>query len=103
MSMPNIPDIRPDIELTREQVAHLLLASIAMEELGLAHLLNAEGEKLQKVIHEPHVSHEQLLCLNDSVERMLRTIIRKELLLQMKLEVVLRMIPDEGGSGCCEE
>ncbi len=103
VSMPNIPDIRPDIELTREQVAHLLLASIAMEELGLAHILNAEGEKLQKAVGDPQLSMEERLGVNEAVERMLRTLIRKELLLQMKLDAVLKMLPCEGASACCEE
>ncbi|MFQ6341187.1 collagen-like protein, partial [Bacillus sp. AF62] len=47
MSQPNLPDITPDISLTREEAINLLLSSIAMQELGLAHIINAEGEKLQ--------------------------------------------------------
>jgi hypothetical protein len=47
MSMPNIPDITPDIDLKREDVINLLLTSIALEEIGISHILNAEGEKLQ--------------------------------------------------------
>ncbi|MDV2886694.1 hypothetical protein RYX45_15990 [Alkalihalophilus pseudofirmus] len=47
MSMSNIPPINPIEGLDREQVALLLLASIAFEELSLAHIMNAEGEKLQ--------------------------------------------------------
>ncbi|MEM5611349.1 hypothetical protein AAHB63_16715 [Bacillus thuringiensis] len=47
MSLPNLPDITPDISLTRQEVINLLLSSIAMEEIGLSHILNAEGEKLQ--------------------------------------------------------
>ncbi|WP_234969477.1 MULTISPECIES: hypothetical protein [Alicyclobacillus] len=101
--MPNIPDIRPDIELTREQVMHLLLASIAMEEMGLAHILNAEGEKLQRAMAQPGLSLADLMGLNDAIERMLRTIIRKELLLQMKLDAVLRMLPGPGECECSEE
>src|SRR5690625_7369040 len=47
VSQPNIPDIDPNISLTREDAINLLLTSIAMEELGLAHIINAEGEKIQ--------------------------------------------------------
>jgi hypothetical protein len=92
LSLPNIPDITPEIKLKREDVINLLLASIAMEEIGLSHILNAEGEKLQKAICEAECVDE-LLAANKSVERMLRSIIKKEMLLQFKLENVLE-IPD---------
>ncbi|UTW69086.1 hypothetical protein KHA80_18360 [Anaerobacillus sp. HL2] len=49
MSLPNIPNIKPDIDLDRDDVINLLIASIALEEIGLSHILNAEGEKLQRV------------------------------------------------------
>lgn len=50
MSTPNIPDICPDICLCFEDVIKLLLSSIALEELGLAHIINAEGEKIQSFL-----------------------------------------------------
>lgn len=45
MSQPTINDINPQVTLTRSDAITLLLASIAMEDLGLAHILNTEGEK----------------------------------------------------------
>ena len=50
LSNPNIPTISPTISLTRDDVINLLLSSIAMEELALAHIINAEGEKIQFVL-----------------------------------------------------
>lgn len=90
MSMPNIPDITPKIDLKREDVINLLLTSIALEEIGLSHLINAEGEKLQKSI-ELAKCFGDLLNANKSVEKMLRTIIKKEMLLQFKLEEILEI------------
>ncbi len=101
MGMANIPDVQPEINLDREEVINLLLVSIAFEELGLAHMINAEAEKIQFVLgtledQTPPVTPptlDQLLQINRSVEQTLRGIIKKEMLLQFKLEDVLA-IPD---------
>jgi hypothetical protein len=50
MRFPNIPNITPNISVNREQVINLLLESIGMEELALAHIMNAEGEKIQRAV-----------------------------------------------------
>lgn len=50
MSMPTIPDIKPKIEISFEETIKLLLVSVALEELSLAHIMNAEAEKIQEVI-----------------------------------------------------
>ncbi len=50
MSFPTIPDITPTININRSDVINLLLASIAFEELGLAHIINAEAEKIQYIL-----------------------------------------------------
>ena len=44
MSQPTFPQIDPP--LSREGSLNQIIASIAMEELSLSHILNAEGEKL---------------------------------------------------------
>jgi len=104
MSYPNIPDVNPDINLSRDQVINLLLASIAFEELGLAHIINAEAEKIQFVLgtlegqtpQEPPTL-DDLFEINRSVEQTLRTVIKTQMLLQFKLEDVLN-IPSETSS-----
>ncbi|TCP60184.1 hypothetical protein [Baia soyae] len=54
MSQDNIPNITPNITITRDDSINLLLASIALEELSLSHILYAEGEKLQYVLGTLH-------------------------------------------------
>ncbi|WP_179139782.1 hypothetical protein [Bacillus sp. CDB3] len=39
MSQANIPNITPTISVNRDDTLNLLLASIALEELGLSHIL----------------------------------------------------------------
>ncbi len=93
MSMPNVHDIKPEIKLDRKDVINLLLASIGLEELSLAHLENAEAEKLQTILHNRPDFHE-LLIGNRSVERLLRTTIKKEMLLEFKLEDIIDFLID---------
>ena len=97
MSFPNIPDVSPAINIDTGQVINLLLASIAFEELGLSHIINAEAEKIQYVLgtiegQTPLVippTIEDLLEINSSVEQTLKNVIKTEMLLQFKLEDVL--------------
>lgn len=95
MSMPNIPDIKPQIDLSRDDVVTLLLASVALEEISLGHVLNAEAEKLQALIAEWKASGaacvDELLAVNDSVERTVSSLNRMQLMLGAKLENILRL------------
>lgn len=101
MSFPNLPEnIGSTIDLNPEDVVLLILISIAFEELALAHIMNAEAEKLQAALGTLHANSDplaktldDLLNTNRSVERMLRTVIKKEMLLQFKLEDVIDFLP----------
>jgi hypothetical protein len=98
MSFPNIPSVTSNISLTLTQATNLLLASIAFEELGLAHVLNAEGEKIQSVLGTlpgltatmPSIS--VLEAIDTSLSGVLQTVIKKEMLLGFKLEDILGLI-----------
>lgn len=94
MSMPNIPDIIPEITITLEGAINLILASIALEELGLGHIINAEGEKLQAGI-ELATTIDELIELNDNVEKTLKAVIKNQMLLQFKLEDTIGLIGQE--------
>jgi hypothetical protein len=95
MSQPTIPNITPTISITIGQSVSLLLASIALEELALAHILNAEAEKLQFVVGTlstspsttPTIS--DILTINEDVRKTIQDVIKKEMLLQFKLENIL--------------
>ena len=93
MSMPNIPDMNSKIDITTTQAGNVVLASIGFEELGLAHIINAEGEKIQSYLGtlegqevKKEVSIDELEKLDKIVNDSLKAITKKELLLLMKLE-----------------
>lgn len=100
MSMPNIPNIEPKITLQRDDAINLLLTSIALEEIGLSHIINAEAEKIQSVLgtlegQKPNnPSTEDLIKIDNLVSKQLRNVIKKEMLLQFKLEDVLEISPE---------
>lgn len=91
MSTPNIPNISPTITLSSDDVQNLLFSSIAMEELGLAHIINAEGEKIQFAlgtlpgISGPTVTINDILAVNASARGMMDVISRQEMILDSKL------------------
>ncbi|MBH0228844.1 hypothetical protein [Halobacillus yeomjeoni] len=101
MSFPNIPNVTPSINIDRDDVVNLLLASIAFEELGLAHIINAEAEKIQAVLGTlpeselpPVSSIGELLEINNSVNKTLKTALKTQMLLQFKMEDILEADTD---------
>lgn len=103
MSLPNIPNIDPDITIDSCHSINLLLSSIAMEEIALSHILNAEGEKLQKFIKMNPTKTEQYFIINKQVNNLLRSVIKSQLLLQLKLEEVSTLINSEFFTTCQEK
>ena len=62
-----MPVITPSTT-TREQAITDIIESVALEETALSHILNAEGEKIQKMVAMPDITPEMLLATNKSVE-----------------------------------
>lgn len=97
MTLSDLTDLAPLMKLERSEVIHLLLTSIAMEEMSLSQLMNAEGEKIQRFLEREDVSLEEFLRVNQSVERMLRSIVSKQILLQFRLDHVLELESNSAG------
>lgn len=91
MSMPSFPPNGAD--MTREEALTMIIASIAMEELALSHILNAESEKLQYIIGKPNASSQEVLAVNKSVTSLVETINQNQMLLKSKLAQVLEFCP----------
>ncbi|WP_068775901.1 hypothetical protein [Paenibacillus sp. FJAT-26967] len=97
MSLPVVPNITPDITLTAEDAYNMLLISIAMEEIGLSHIINAEAEKIQFVLGTLHACSEpgtmkEIMLINKEVRATLDTVLLEEMLLYRKLNTIVNMM-----------
>ncbi|QQD83353.1 hypothetical protein JD965_07180 [Bacillus siamensis] len=96
MSLPNIPNITPDITVSKCETLNFLLSSVAMEEIGLSHILQAEADRIQTFLGasgDPSLG--ELSAINRSTERLLRTVMKSQLLLQTKLEDIIYLQDSE--------
>ncbi|QUF66762.1 BclA C-terminal domain-containing protein [Bacillus atrophaeus] len=105
MSQPNLPNITPVVTLSRDDTINLLLSSIAMEELGMAHILNAEGKKIQYALGTlpgltgPPSTLDDVLNMNASVRDTLDSLMKQELLLGSKLDSIANIPTLAGPTG----
>ena len=86
MGEPDVP------ERTQEEALTDLLTSIALEETALAHIINAEGEKIQAIaqlLEDGEIEPDEAIELQKEVGKMMRNPIKKQILLQFKLEDIL--------------
>lgn len=72
---------------TRDQAITDVIESVALQEAGLSHIINAEGEKIQKVVATASTTQE-LLDVNRSVRDMINSITQLEMLLHSKIALV---------------
>ena len=103
MSLPSFPNVDPPIQ--REDAVNQILSSIAMEELGLSHILNAEGEKMQYILGTlpglsgPAATVEDVLNANESVRGLLETAVQNQIFLKGKMQGALAASPMQGPTG----
>jgi len=92
--MPNFPDNK---SLSRDDAINKILYSIALEELALSHVINAEGEKIQYILGtldgnpppEPATVGE-VIQVNQSVEKTLEVAVKKQAILTEKMTNALK-------------
>lgn len=95
MSLPSFPTNDP--AFTREDVINQIISSIALEELGLSHIINTEGEKLQYALGTLEgapaltvpATVDDLLELNKSVRDTLESTMQNQMFLKMKMDSAL--------------
>jgi hypothetical protein len=80
MSYPEININTIDLDIAAKDI----IATIALEEAGLAHILNAEGEKLQALISDPNIVMADLVSVNETVTKTVSGIAKMEGALRRK-------------------
>ena len=80
---------------TRDQAITDLIQSVALEETALSHILNAEGEKVQKILSFDQLAPETILLTNRSVESMVNTVSNLELILADKIALFKECMCDK--------
>ena len=71
--------------IPRSQAITDLLVSVALQQAALSHILNAEGEKVQKILSLDQLTPETILQTNRSVESMVNSISNLETILTDKI------------------
>lgn len=103
MSQPTFPIIDPPLD--RSDVLNWIISSVAYEELGLSHIINAEGEKLQFILGtQPGLTGgaatiADALEANDSVQSTLENMLSNQMMLNGKLSVALNAPAFTGPTG----
>ena len=98
MGLPVIPTITT----TLAEAEALALAALAMENLALAAVINAEAEKVQRAVGivpgtittvaEFTAVLADLIAVDNSVARVLRDVIKKEIVLEFQLEEISALL-----------
>jgi DNA-binding transcriptional regulator YbjK len=107
MSLPVITE-NPFLELTSmedtDKLYALIMATIALEEAAISHVINAEAEKIQKFVQEisdgstslQNVTVTDVLNANRSVGSVLESAGRAEDALSRKLDALVNALEDRG-------
>lgn len=96
MSLPELPT--PDPCLTRDQAINMILVSIAMEEMALSHVIEAESEKIKYTVdylkkQDCCADIDRILEINESATKLIETIMDIQMILKKKMNHALEALP----------
>ncbi len=83
-------------DLTIDKAIELLLASIAYEQYALGNLIDAEADKINHAVSLSErglATLDELREINDSAFKVLKAILKKEMLLEFELDDLIDFIP----------
>ncbi|MGM9600542.1 MAG: hypothetical protein ACI3W5_03005 [Faecousia sp.] len=85
----------------RREAITRLIDSVAEQQEALAEILEAEHRKIQKTTELANVRVNDLVEIDDSVERVIAAVTRLELALQLKLDLFHDCLCPEDRRRCC--
>ncbi|MCL2717809.1 MAG: hypothetical protein FWE14_03405 [Lachnospiraceae bacterium] len=96
MSMPSFAPVDPN--LTLEKSIEMILYSIALEEVAISHIINAEGEKIQYAIECLKTNKscrdlQKIIDVNKSAEKLIDKVNDSMIILKSKMNSVLEYMP----------
>jgi hypothetical protein len=99
--MPVFPEC-PEWE--RPDVINQIISSIAMEELALSHIINAEGEKIQYALGTlpglpEDATIDDVLDINQSVNSTLDSVLDSQMILNSKFTAAISAVTTRGATG----
>ncbi len=103
MSIPSFPTDAPP--MGRDNIVNQILASVALEELSLSHILNASGEGLQHILgtlpgqSPSDATAGEIVAANESVRDLLEMSSQNQRLLMEKMKMALYGGTYEGCTG----
>lgn len=83
-------------DITTDKAIELLLASIAYEQFALGNLIDAEADKINYAVSLSErglATLDEVREINDSAFKILKTVIKKEMLLEFELDDLIDFIP----------
>ena len=80
--------------MSRDEALAGVVKSIALEQKALSHVIDAEGEKLQRIISLPNVTPTMMMEVNQSVSGLVGGAAGIEDALQNKLKYALSIMPE---------
>jgi hypothetical protein len=89
-----IEELISKINIDRQKIIDITLASIALEQDGLARIIKAEGDKLKQMMNRKNscLTPEEFIAVNESVQKTLREVSKKEMLLESRIQNVINLI-----------
>ena len=97
MSMPSFPDLNKIPTL--EQSLSAVVVSIAMEEIALSRVINAESEKIKLIVDCAKakdcndINLEEILAVNKSADDVIKSIVKLQEILKEKLDTASKFMP----------